>query len=270
MAGATGDGAGLVTGHDHGGDLFEVVVAVLLGTLAVVGYLVGVRRSRVRLPWPWYRTACWLSGVVLLGVGASGPLAEAARHSFAAHAMTHVLVGMAGPLLLVCAAPATLALRALPLRHARLLSRVLGARPVRLLTEPLVAAGLNLGGLWLLYLSPLYSSAQTSPVVHVAVHLHLVAVGCLLTASLVGPDPMPHRRSYAHRAGVLVAVVAGHATLAKYLYAHPPAGVGVSAAETGAMVMYYGGDAVEIVVMVLLCRRWFAPRRTTALGPAAP
>lgn len=258
-----------MTEHGQGGDLLELVVVVLLGTAAVSGYLTGVRRSRPRLPWPWLRTACWVGGVVLLGAGVSGPLAEAASHSFAAHAVAHVVVGMAGPLLLVCAAPVTLALRALPVRHARLLCRLLARRPVRLLTEPVVAATLYVGGLWLLYLSPVYGYAQTSPVGHVAVHVHLVAVGCLLTASLVSPDPMPHRRSFALRAGVLVAAVAGHDILAKYLYAHPPDGVAASAAETGAMIMYYGGDAVEIVVMVLLCRRWFAPRRTHAgLSPA--
>ena len=260
-----------MAGHDHSdGDLLSVVVVLLLATLAVVAYLGAVRRSRRRLPWPWSRTACWLGGIVLLVLGLAGPLARAAHHSFAAHAVTHVLVGMAGPLLLVCAAPVTLALRALPVRQARRLSRLLGSRAVRLLSEPLVAAVLNVGGLWLLYLTPLYATAQASPVVHVAVHVHLVAVGCLLTAALVTPDPVPHRRSHAHRAAVLVAVVAGHDILAKYLYAHPPAGVGAAAAETGAMVMYYGGDAVEIVLMVLLCRRWFAPRRAAVgLRPAS-
>lgn len=255
--------------HGHGGGLLELVVVCLLGTLAVGGYLTGVRRSRPRLPWPWFRTACWVGGVMLVGVGVTGPLAEASSHSFPAHAAAHVLVGMAGPLLIVCAAPVTLALRALPVRHARLLSRLLASRPVRLFTEPVVAATLNVAGLWLLYLSPIYGYAQMSPVGHVAVHVHLVSVGCLLTASLVSPDPMPHRRSFALRASVLVAAVAGHDIVAKYLYAHPPDGVTASAAETGAMIMYYGGDAVEIVVMVLLCRRWFAPRRTQpGLRPA--
>lgn len=257
--------------HGHGvDDPAGALVVVLLAALALAGYLAGVRRSRPRLPWPWLRTACWVAGVVLIGAGVVGPLARAAHHSFAAHAVAHVLVGMAGPLLLVCAAPVTLALRSLPVRQARRLSRVLASGPVRLVSEPVVAATLNIGGLWLLYLSPLYGYAQTSPVAHAVVHVHLVAVGCLLTASLVSPDPMPHRRSFALRAGVLVAAVAGHDILAKYLYAHPPAGVGTAAAETGAMVMYYGGDAVEIVVMVLLCRRWFAPRRAAArLQPVA-
>jgi putative membrane protein len=93
--------------------------------------------------------------------------------------------------------------------------------------------------------------------VHLLVHLHLVLAGYLLPAVLVGRDPLPHRRPYAYRAAVLVAALAAHGILAKYLYTRPPLGVGAGAAEQGAMVMYYGGDAVELVVAVLLCRRWF-------------
>jgi len=92
--------------------------------------------------------------------------------------------------------------------------------------------------------------------------------GSLPRAVMVGPDPLPHRRSYRHRAAILVAVLAAHAVLAKHLYAAPPAGLDPAAVERGAVVMYYGGDAVELVVMVLLCRRWFGPRRTRTAGLA--
>jgi len=257
-----------VAEHGHGGDGGLVLVVVLLGLLAVGSYLAALRRSRRRRPWARHRVACWVGGIALLGVGSAGPLAAAAHRSFVAHAVAHVLVGMAAPLLLVGAAPVTVALRALPVQAARLLSRVLRSRPARLVSEPAVAAALNLGGLWLLYLTPLYAYAQAQPAVHLAVHLHLVAAGCLLTAALVSPDPIPHRRRFGHRAVVLVAAVAGHAILAKYLYAHPPDGVTAAAAETGAMVMYYAGDAVEVVLMVVLCRRWFAlPSPAAAVGP---
>jgi putative membrane protein len=140
-----------------------------------------------------------------------------------------------------------------------------GSRPLRVLTEPSVAALLDLGGLWLLYTTPLFALAQHQPVVHLLVHVHLVLAGYLLSAVLVGPDPLPHRRSPLHRALVLVAVMAAHGILAKHLYAQPPAGVGAGA-ETGAMVMYYGGDLVELVLVVLLCRRWFSVQQPRAAG----
>jgi putative membrane protein len=70
---------------------------------------------------------------------------------------------------------------------------------------------------------------------------------------------------------VLVLVAASHAVLAKHLYAVPPAGVPAAEAARGAMLMYYGGDVIEIALAVLLCRRWLLPRSrvATATAPAA-
>ena len=248
-------------GPGHGEAGWPTVLLVAVALVAVTAYLVAVRRSRVTSGWPWWRSACWVAGAGLVLGGTTGPLAEAAHHDFAAHAVGHVLAGMAGPLLLVLGTPVTLALRALPVAAGRRLSRLLACAPVRVVTAPAVAAVLDVGGLWLLYLTPLQALAREHEVVHLLVHVHLVLAGYLLTASLVGTDPMPHRPGPLHRAVVLVAAVAAHDVLAKLLYAHPPLGVG-SHAEAGAVVMYYAGDAVEVVVMVLLCRRWFAaPRR---------
>ena len=68
---------------------------------------------------------------------------------------------------------------------------------------------------------------------------------------------MPHRRPYVHRAVVLVLALAAHDILAKSLYAAPPAGVAVEQAQVGAMIMYYGGDAVDLALAVVLCERWY-------------
>jgi putative membrane protein len=74
-------------------------------------------------------------------------------------------------------------------------------------------------------------------------------------------DPLPHRRSHLHRALVLLAAIAGHDLLAKSLYADPPALAPVGQVETGAMIMYYGGDAVHLIVLVLLCAHWYRAAR---------
>ena len=248
---------------EHGGHGLDptTVLVLLLAVPAVAGYLLAVRREAGRRTWPAARTACWLAGVVAVVAGTTGPLAAAAHADFRAHAAAHVLVGMLGPLLLVLGAPATLALRALPVAAARRLTGVLRSRPLRLLTEPAVAVLLDLGGLWLLYRTPLLGWTHTSPAVHLLVHVHLVLAGYLLAAVLVGRDPLPHRRSHRHRAVALVAALAAHGILAKTLYAEPPAAVDAATAQAGAMVMYYAGDTVELVLAVLLCRRWFADDR---------
>lgn len=245
---------------EHGGHGLDptALLALLVALPAALAYLLAVRREAGRRSWPVARTLCWLAGTLAVVAGSVGPLAAAAHADFRAHAVAHVLVGMLGPLLLVLGAPVTLALRALPVRAARRLTGVLRSRPLRVLTEPAVAVLLDLGGLWLLYRTPLLGWTHTSPGVHLLVHLHLVLAGYLLAAVLVGRDPLPHRRSHLHRAVVLVVALAAHGILAKSLYAEPPATVDAATAEAGAMVMYYAGDAVELVLAVLLCRSWFA------------
>jgi putative membrane protein len=105
-----------VTAHDHIASADGVLVAFLV--VAALGtYLRGVRRAHQRgRPWPWWRTALWVAGLAAATVAVAGPLADAAHSDFRAHVLGHVLLGMLAPLLLVLAAPATLALRGLPLR----------------------------------------------------------------------------------------------------------------------------------------------------------
>jgi len=245
---------------EHGGhsDLDATTLfAVLVAVPAVWAYLRAVRRSSGRRPWPWSLTWCWLAGTLAVLLGSAGPLAAAAHADSRAHAAAHVLVGMLGPLLLCLGAPVTLALRTLPVAAGRRVTALLRRRPLRVLTEPSVAVLLNVGGLWLLYTTPLLRLAYENAALHLLVHVHLVLAGYLLAAVLVGRDPLPHRRSHLHRAAVLVAALAGHGMLAKLLYAAPPAGIDPATAQAGAMVMYYGGDAVDLALAVLVCVRWY-------------
>lgn len=56
--------------------------------------------------------------------------------------------------------------------------------------------------------------------------------------------------------------------LSKFLYAYPPDGVPIEEARAGAMLMYYGGDAIDLVMIVLLFRGWYlsaAPVRAQIL-----
>ena len=242
-------------GPDPTGGL--VLLTVALGASAYAG---AAFHARERQGWPGTRVLLWFAGMVAILVALTGPLGGAADLDFRAHAVSHLLLGMAAPLLLVAAAPVTLLLRVLPVTAARRVTRFLGVRPVRWLTEPVVAAALNLGGMWLLYTTPAYALTHLYPALHLFVHAHFILSGYLLTAALVGRDPLPHRRSFAHRAAVLVAVLTGHAILAKSLYAVPPPGVPADQAEPGAMIMYYGGDALSLILMVWLCALWSRAR----------
>ncbi|BAL89751.1 hypothetical protein AMIS_45310 [Actinoplanes missouriensis 431] len=224
-----------------------VVILIL-----VAGYATGVVAvTRRGGRWPARRTVCWAAGSVTAWLAVTGPLTDSAHYDFTAHAITHLLLGMIAPLLLMAGAPVTLALRALPVSPARTVSRVLRSGPARLVTHPVTAALLNGGGLWILYATGLSHAIHTSS----WVEFHVFAAGYLFAAAIAGIDPAPHRPGLGVRGVALLAFMASHAILAKYLYGHPPAGF--VDGEDGAQLMYYGGDLVDLVLVVALCREWY-------------
>ncbi len=233
----------------HGSAPLLVTGLVLTAAVAYLVVASGVPR------WPAGRTVRWLLGVAAVGAALLGSVGGAA-HDLRAHVAGHLLLGMLAPLLLVSAAPVSLALRALPHRRARVLARLLRSRPVAVVTHPAVAALADVGGLWLLYRTDLYALAAAQPPLLALVHLHMLLAGYLFAFSLVGPDPAPHRPGLAVRAGVLVLAVAAHDVLATLLYAAPPPGV-APMPEAG-MLMHYGALPVHVALFVLLGREWAA------------
>lgn len=177
------------------------------------------------------------------------------------HMVGHLFLGMLAPLLLVHAAPMTLLMRTLSVGSARRLSRVLKSLPVSIYCHPVVASILNIGGLWVLYTTELYSLMQDNLLLHIVVHTHVFLAGYLYTLSILYIDPAPHRYSYIFRAVMLILSLAAHGILSKYIYAHPPVGVPSEQAETGGMIMYYGGDMVELVLIFLFCQQWYKAAR---------
>lgn len=250
-----------------------VLLAVCVAAVAV--YLGATRRAR---PWPVWRSVSWAAGASVVGV-APVVAQSVGGHGLASHMATHLLLGMLAPLLLVWSAPVTLALRALPTPAARVLVRALRSGPARLISHPVTAAVLDVGGLWVLYRTGLYAVVAHDPELGVLVHVHMVVAGFLFTAAIAGPDPAPHRAAPAVRAAVLVLAVAAHDVLAKTLVAAPPDGVPPAQAELAGPLMYYGALPVHVALAVLLCRDWFGrpdapPRhghRPAAVGrPAGP
>lgn len=246
--------------HDPGTPGAWPVELVLLAPflLAACLYLCAVAaQSRRGRPWPWYRSVLWVLGLAAASTGFAGPLTPWSHATFTGHMVTHLLVGMVAPLLLMLAAPATLALRTLAVVPARRVSRLLNSIPARILTHPLVATVLNIGGIWVLYRTPLFDAMQNNVLAHWLAMSHFLVVGYLYTVSFVSIDPAPHRPSFPFRASVLVLSLAAHGAIAKSLYAYPPQGLNIADVRQGAELMYYGGDAVDLVIIVLLCAEWY-------------
>jgi putative copper resistance protein D len=191
---------------------------VLIVGFGVIFYLAGVLRLRRRGDrWPWYRTVLWVAGLAALLWVTNGPINVYEQYLFSVHMLGHMLLGMAIPVLLVLAAPVTLALRAVRKRDdgsrgvREWILLVVHSRVAAVVTHPLVVAVLFAGSLWVFYYSPLLRWAAQDHVGHTWMVIHFLITGYLFAQTLVGIDPIPNRPPYPLRLVLLLATMALHA-----------------------------------------------------------
>lgn len=250
--------------HEHvfsGGFSADTLVILFFAGMILL-YLTAVHFSNYRYkPWPLYRLFFWSAGIFSAGAALIGPISDAAHTDFKAHMLVHLLLGMIAPLLLALSAPVTLIFRTVSVKFGRRLSRVLKSRALRFFSHPLTASVLNIGGLFVLYTTDLFQLMHENPIVYILVHFHIFIAGYLFAAAIISIDPAPHRFSFIYRSAILILALAGHGILSKYIYANPPANVPRNAAEAGGMLMYYGGDTVDVLLIIILCWQWYKSER---------
>jgi putative membrane protein len=105
---------------------------------------------------------------------------------------------------------------------------------------------------------------QHNTLLHLLIHLHVFFAGYLFTVSMIYIDPIIHRMSFIYRATVMIIALAGHGILTKYIYANPPISVPALQAEKGAIFMYYGGDAIDLILIFIFCFQWYRAARPRA------
>ena len=247
--------------HDSMGAAGSSMIPLLMLLLLLVIYFAGIwRYRRSGKKWSSFRTICFVSGIILLVVALTPPLALYGHHDMRIHMIQHLLIGMLAPLGLVLGAPVTLALQLVSAKKGRIISSSLGSRPFHYLSHPITALILNIGGMYLLYLTPIYSKMQSNVWLHYMVHFHFLAAGYLFVWSIAGPDPAPKRPSLRIRLLVLFISMATHAYLSKLMYVyHFPQNTTHSTIEIeeGAKIMYYGGDLAEILLAIALFSVWY-------------
>ncbi|MEO3814109.1 cytochrome c oxidase assembly protein, partial [Sphaerisporangium sp. B11E5] len=219
--------------------------------------------------WSPWRTGAFLVGAGVLGLGVAGPVAEAAA-DFRGHMVQHLLIGMFAPLGLVLGAPVTLLLRSVPVGVGRRVGGVVRSRVCHLLANPWTALVLSVGGMVVLYCTPLYRVVSGSAVLHHLVHLHFLLAGYLYAWVIAGPDPAPRRPGVPHRLVVLGVAVAVHASLSQLMYAGLLVDVPAPPEQRrgAAELMYYGGDVAELLLAFALVATW-RPVRRPGLGGKA-
>ncbi|MFT4235833.1 MAG: cytochrome c oxidase assembly protein [Microbacterium sp.] len=198
----------------HNVDLLWVFVVAF----GLFFYFAGVWRLRRRGDsWPIYRSVLWTVGMLVLLWVTSGPLSQYGDFLFSLHMLSHMLLTMAIPLALVAGAPVTLAARAIRKRSdgtrggREWILWAVHSRFGRVITHPVVAAGLFIGSLWAFYYSGLFRWSLYDHLGHEWMIAHFLVTGYLFVLSLVGIDPIPTRLPHAGRLILLIVTMAMHA-----------------------------------------------------------
>ncbi|MFD5863756.1 cytochrome c oxidase assembly protein [Agromyces sp. NPDC127015] len=181
-------------------------------------YLAGVVRLRKRGDkWPVYRAVLWVSGLLLLAYVTNGGVNVYEQYLFSAHMLGHMALTMAVPVLLVPGAPVTLAARAIKPRKdgsrggREWILLAVHSKFASIIANPIVAAVLFAGSLWVFYYSPLFRWTMLDHIGHEWMVAHFLITGYLFVQSLIGIDPVPYRLPYPFRLLLLLGTMAFHA-----------------------------------------------------------
>jgi cytochrome c oxidase assembly factor CtaG len=179
----------------------------------------GAARSRIRgRPWPPWRTALFLAGIVAIAAALLSPIDALAHDLFSVHMIQHMLLVAVGAPLLLLGAPVRPLLRGLPRALRRSIVRPIALNaPVRaavhLLRHPLVAGALYVGGLYAWHVPALYDAALADELVHVAEHLWFIVTALLFWSVVIDPEPFRATLPYAARIVFLLLAGAGQNTI---------------------------------------------------------
>ena len=244
---------------------------------AVTLYLVGVRRMRLRGDsWPVRRTVGWVLGWAIFVWATCGAPGVYGRVLFSVHMVMHMTVSMAAPILMVLAAPVTLALRTLTPRRdnslgpRELLLAVVHSRYFAVIGNPIVAAVIFFSSLIVFYFSPLFELALRTHTGHVLMATHFLLAGYLFAWVLVGIDPGPKRwppvlllvilfGTISFHAFFGVALTSGTTLLAPTFFQglHLPWAVDLLADQrTGGAVAWGIGELPTLILALLVTLDW--------------
>ncbi len=257
---------------------FDWYPSVLFCTaaLALVGaYVAGVVRLRRRGDsWPWYRTALWIAGWAVVVITTSSGLSKYGMVLFSAHMVQHMALNMLAPILLVLAAPVTLALRALRPDRAggarEWLLAAIHSRWSRLVSRPLVALFIYLTSLYLMYFTGMFEWAMRSHFGHLFMTMHFLAAGCLFFWVIIGPDPKPRPLSYPAKVLLYFVSIVFHAIFGLTLMmgtnliaadwytqlAFPWAGDLLADQRAGGGIAWAFGEIPSLIIIVVLIAQW--------------
>jgi cytochrome c oxidase assembly factor CtaG len=244
-----------------------------------------IRLRRRGDAWPVGRTVAWLLGCAALLFATSSGLGRYMPAMFSVHMGAHMLLSMLVPILLVLGAPMTLALRALPAAGRadppgprEWLLAALHSRVSRVLTNPIVALALFVGGFYGLYFGGVFDATAGSHAAHVAMNLHFLLSGYLFYWVVIGIDPTPRPIPPLAKLGIMFASLPLHAFFGVVLMGSKDVLAGdfyrslhldwnadlLGDQRLGGGIAWSAGEVPLVLVLIALLIQWTRSDRRTA------
>lgn len=256
-------------------------VAVAAVVLAAAAYLTGVALVPVRQAgarWPAVRTASFLAGLAVIVFATNGSIAVYDQVLFTAHMAGHLALVMLAPALLVAGQPLRLSVAAATDATGARITRIAQGRVVSLLTAPPVALACYAAVIVGSHLTGLMDTIMRNTWAGQVEHLVYIVVGCQFFVLVIGDEPIRWRLSSPAR-WVLLAVAMAVDTFTGIVLLQGTRAITMLAAarvtvdplsdtRTGGAIMWFGGDAIMAVVMIVLVIGWLRRAETDAERPA--
>ena len=245
-------------------DAISLAVLVVAAALYLSGVALAPARSGTR--WPLRRTASFFLGLLVIAFATNGSIAVYDQVLFSAHMLGHLALVMVAPVLLVAGHPLSLALAASPPRRRERLVRIARGRVASLLTAPPVALASYTVVIVGSHLTGLMDTIMRNNWAGQLEHLVYVLVGYQFFVLVVGQEPIRWRLGTPAR-WLLLAVAMAVDTFTGIVLlqgTHAVAMVAdrnvvvntLSDTRTGGAIMWFGGDAIMIMVMIVLAADW--------------
>ena len=198
-------------------DWVWLTTALLAIGLYCAGFLLLRRRGD---SWPVGRLVTWILGWLVVIWSTCAGVAWYAPVSFTLHMVSHMVLAMLAPVLLVLGGPITLALRVIPPATGggrgprEWITWGLHSPVTRFVTHPLYVLFIYTVGLYGLYYTSLYASLMSSHLGHFAMQVHFLAAGYLFYWVVIGVDAGPRRLEYPAKLILLMASLVIHSFFA--------------------------------------------------------
>jgi putative membrane protein len=209
---------------------------------------------------PTWRLVSYFSGVVLIAIAFTSPLAHLGGELVLAHMIQHLLIGDIAALLIVLGMTRSIIQ---PVMALRAFDRL------RFLTLPMIALPLWIVNLYVWHIPALYDGTLTSEPIHALQHACFITFGILMWMPIAGPLPVPSWFGGGAQVGYVVIARLASAGLGNILMWSGSALFGAYAAGeaywnispttdqgTAGVIMMVEGGLVTLGVLAWALLRW--------------